>query len=148
MEAWLGDLQPWHWWVLGVMLLILEVTAPAVFFLWLGVAAGVVGFLKLLFPEMGWQGQTMWFSVLSIGAIAAWHLFVKKNPTATDQPLLNRRASQYLGRVFTLEDPIVNGVGRIRVDDTMWKINGPDAPAGAKVMVIGEDGVVLLVAPT
>lgn len=148
IEVWLGQLQHWHWWVLGVVLLILEVTAPAVFFLWMGAAAGLVGLLLLLFPEMGWQAQVVWFSVLSVGSIGLWHGFLKQRPTFTDQPRLNRRGSNYIGRIFTLDEPIVNGVGRLRVDDTMWKVGGPDTPAGDRVKVTGVDGVVLQVVPT
>nr|WP_240992123.1 NfeD family protein [endosymbiont of Riftia pachyptila] len=44
-----------------------------------------------------------------------------------------------------MEDPIINGEGKIRVDDTTWKIRGNDCPGGSQIKVIGVDGVVLLV---
>ena len=39
-----------HWWVLAVVLLALEVAAPGTFFLWLAMAAAVVGLIVLVLP--------------------------------------------------------------------------------------------------
>ena len=142
---WLAQVEYWHWWVLGVVLLILEVFSPGAFFLWLGVAAGVVGVVLLLAPELDWQIQLLLFAVLSVVSIAVGRTWLKRHPIETDLPTLNRRGEQYVGRVFTLEVPVVNGNGKIRVDDTTWKIRGDDRPAGSRVRVSGVDGTVLLV---
>ncbi|MEO5348964.1 MAG: NfeD family protein [Magnetococcus sp. YQC-3] len=133
----------WHWWIVAVVLIILEVISPAFFFLWLGIAAGVVGLLVLLVPDLGWKAQWLCFAGFSLVSLGVWHFMLKKRPTPTDQPTLNRRSSQYIGRTFALSDPIVNGVGRIRVDDSSWKVSGMDAPLGARVRVVGVDGTVL-----
>lgn len=145
MEAWLGQLEHWHWWIGAVVLLILEVTTPAFFFLWLGIAAAVTGLLLLLFPGMGWKVQFLWFSGMALASIAVWHLVLKKHPTATTLPVLNRRGSQYVGRVLTVAEPIVNGMGRVRVDDSVWKVSGPDCPQGTPVRVVAVDDAVLRV---
>lgn len=142
---WLNGIQYWHWLVLGLVLLILEVFAPTVFFMWLGVAAGLVGLLMLAMPDMGWQWQLLLFSVLSAIAVVAGRGWLNRHPIKTDLPALNRRGEQYIGRVFTLAEPIVNGGGKIRVDDTTWKIRGNDCEAGHRVRVIGVDGTVLQV---
>jgi membrane protein implicated in regulation of membrane protease activity len=60
---------------------------------------------------------------------------------------LNRRAEIYVGRTFTLERPIVDGRGRVRVDDTVWLVEGPDLPAGARVQVTGVANTLLRVTP-
>ena len=50
------------------------------------------------------------------------------------------RDSQYVGRVFTLEAPVVNGYGKIRVDDSTWKVAvNQDCPAGAKLRIVDAD---------
>ena len=143
--AWLDGLTYWHWWVLGVLFVILEVFSPAAFFLWMGIAAGIVGLLLLAVPALAWEYQLLIFSALSVASIALWRGWLKRHPTETDQPRLNRRGEQYLGRVFTLEHPVVNGLGKIRVDDSTWKISGPDCEAGTRIRVVGVDGVVLRV---
>ena len=138
-------LSHWHWWILAVALVILEVFAPGAFFLWLGISAGIVGGVVYLMPGMGWEYQVLMFSVLSVISIIVWRKFFRTKPTDTDQPALNRRGEQYVGRWFTLEEPIVNGLGKIHVDDSTWKIRGDDCPVGTRVEVTGVDGTVLLV---
>ncbi len=135
----------WHWWIGGLVLLILEVFLPGTFFLWMGVAAGFVGVLVWIWPAMPIEYQIIVFAVDSVVNIVAWKRYEKRRPVRTDQPALNRRGEQYVGRRFTLDDPIVNGVGHLRVDDTRWRIEGPDLPAGRKVVVTGVDGTVLRV---
>lgn len=48
-----------------------------------------------------------------------------------------------MGRTFTLSEPIINGRGKINVDDSTWRVEGPDLPAGTPVLVIGVDSVTL-----
>ena len=143
----MAAMEFWHWWIFALGLLILEVFAPGAYFLGMGVAAGLVGALLFAMPELGWQGQWIAFAVLSLAFIVGLRAWLRRHPPATDQPALNRRGEQYVGRVFTLEEPIVNGTGKVRVDDTTWKVWGPDAPAGTRVEVVGVDGVILRVVP-
>jgi len=135
----------WHWLVLAVALMILEVFAPGAFFLWLGISAAAVGGIVYMVPDLGWENQLLVFSVLSVVSIIVWRKFFKTTPEDTDQPSLNRRGHQYIGRVFTLDEAIHNGTGKIRVDDSTWKVRGEDSPEGTQVEVTGLDGTVLLV---
>jgi membrane protein implicated in regulation of membrane protease activity len=142
---WLQAVDFWHWWVLAVVLLILEVFSPGAFFLWMAIAAGIVGLLVLLSPGMFWEYQVLVFAVMSVASIVFWRMYFKQQPLESDHPSLNRRAEQYVGRVFTLQEPVVNGNGKIRVDDSTWKILGNDCPAGTRVRVTGSEGVILRV---
>ncbi|WP_457665045.1 NfeD family protein [Thiolapillus sp.] len=145
MMGLLSELQPWHWAVLGIVLLILEVFAPGVFFMWMGIAAGVVALLGWFVGGLSWQVQVLAFAGLSLVSVMLGRWWLSRHGMATEEPTLNRRGEQYIGRNFNLDEPIVNSVGKIRVDDTTWKISGPDCPAGSRVRVVGVDGVVLLV---
>ncbi|MCB1830792.1 MAG: NfeD family protein [Chromatiaceae bacterium] len=142
---WLENAVYWHWWVLSVVLIILETFSPGVFFIWMGVAAAAVGLVMLLFPDLGWEYQLLLFALVSVASVVLWRLLLDRHPTETDQPRLNRRGEQYIGRTFTLDEPIVNGLGKIRVDDSTWKIEGEDCIAGTRIRVVGVDGVVLKV---
>lgn len=141
------QLDYWHWWILGAGLLILEIFAPGAFFLWLAIAAGVTGLATFLLPAMGWEYQLLVFSVLAVVSIVAWRQYLRKHPTETDRPTLNRRGEQYVGRIFTLAEPIVNGEGKVRVDDTTWKIRGEDCAVGARIKIMDVDGTVLVCQP-
>jgi membrane protein implicated in regulation of membrane protease activity len=145
MTVFLQQVEFWHWWVLGVVLLILEVFAPGAFFLWLALAAGIVGLVVMMIPAMAWEAQLLLFALLSVASFLVGRLWLRRHPIETDLPTLNRRGEQYVGRVFTLDEAVVNGTGKIRVDDTTWKIRGDDCAAGARVRVTGVDGTVLLI---
>jgi len=139
------ELNSWHWGIAAVILIVLEILAPGAFMVWLGVAAIVVSILLAIFPAMTWETQFLIFAVLSVASIYGWRLYTKKNPPTTDQPNLNQRGEQYVNRIFTLEEAVVNGQGKIKVDDSTWKIEGADCDAGTQVRVTGVDGVVLKV---
>ena len=135
----------WHWWVAGVAFVVIEIFAPGFIFLWLGVAAAVVGLVMWFDPGLAWEIQLLIFAVVSVAAIFAWRAFARRLPPESDHPNLNRRGAQYVGRQFTLEEAIVNGQGVLRVDDTRWKVEGADLPAGSRVTVTGVEGTVLKV---
>jgi hypothetical protein len=140
----LEEIVYWHWWVLGLGMLILEAFMPGAIFLWMGISAAVVGLLLWLVPGLGWEWQFLIFALLSVISVVAWKKYRPK-PVETDRPALNRRGEQYVGRTFTLQEPIVNGVGKLQVDDTTWRISGAELPAGRKVQVTGVDGTTLRV---
>lgn len=145
MAEFLSRAEFWHWWVLAVVLLALEVAAPGTFFLWLAIAAGAVGLILLVAPSMIWQIQVLLFAVGGIAAVIAWRAYARRHPQTSDDPTLNRRGEQYVGQVFHLSEPIRDGRGRMKVADTIWRVAGPDLPAGARVRVVGVEGTVLKV---
>jgi len=132
----------WTWWVIGVLLIVLEMFAPAAFFLWMGISALITGAFLWVFPSMEWTVQLIIFSIQSILSIIVWRKFFFHISADSDQPLLNKRAQQFIGRIFTLEEDIVDGVGKIKIDDSSWRVLAEeDYLAKSKVKVIGEDGI-------
>ncbi len=148
MTEWLEHIVFWHWWILAGLLLILELTAPAFFFLWLGIAAAAVGLILLVFPAIGLEIQLVLFGIFAVVSVIAWRKYRETRPITTDQPNLNRRGHQYIGRVFSLDHPITNGEGKVTVDDSTWRVKGPDLPAGTSIKVTGIDGVIFKVEAT
>ena len=137
------DIVFWHWWVLGFGLFVAEMLLPTGFVLiWVGAAALIVGALAWLIPTLSWELQAVLFGVGSLVSFFLWKKFRPAIP-ASGQPSLNRRGESYVGRVFTLDEPIVNGVGKLRVDDSQWRIAGPDVAAGSTVRVINVEGATL-----
>jgi membrane protein implicated in regulation of membrane protease activity len=108
-------------------------------------AALLTGALLWAWPELSWEWQLVTFSLLSVASIVLARKLLSRHPIESDRPLLNRRAAQLVGRVCVLPEPIVNGEGKIRIDDSVWRISGADAVAGAQIRIVGADGVVLRV---
>jgi len=133
------------WACLALLLIAAEVVAPGVFMLWLGMAAGVVFAVVLLVPGIPRPLQALGFIVLSFAFIAFYRRYFRKSDEVSDQPLLNRRAEQFVGKVFVLDSAIVNGFGKIKVGDALWTVAGPELAAGSRVRVTTADSMVLTV---
>ena len=129
----------WQWWVLAAVLLIVEVLAPGTFFLWLAVAAGVVGLSMMLYPAM--SPETAWTLFAVLGVLSVILVLKYRKPPAADQASkLNKRGQDYVGRTFELVEPIHNGKGKLTIGDTPWTVSGPDLAAGTRVKVVSVEG--------
>jgi inner membrane protein len=129
------DLGPWSWIVLGLVLMGLELLAPGAFLLWLGLAAVLTGIADWALG-LSWQAALLVFALLSVGAVLVGRLVTRhKDEEDGGRPALNRRGQSLVGQVFI----------RLRVDDSSWRIAGPDTPAGAGVRVVRVEGATLVV---
>lgn len=141
--AFVAQYGPWSWVVAGLVLLGLELVVPGGILLWLGLAAVVTGILSALI-SIAWPVQFVIFGILAIVSIVIW-LRLKPHGTPTDRPFLNRRAERFVGQEVILDQPIRDGFGRVSLEDTTWRVQGPDLAAGQKVRIIAADGAVLKV---
>ncbi len=128
----------WTWWIIGIFLVILEISAPGTFFLWMGISAGIVGVILYIVPELAWELQLTIFAVLSVVTVLISRKYLQEN--GEDQSTLNQRGKRYIGMTVVVEEPIENNIGKVRIEDTLWRASGQDAPKGNKVRIIGIDG--------
>lgn len=134
------------WWLLALILIGVELMVPGFFMLWIGVAAAAMGLVLLVLPQLSFLTQAVVFALLAIVSCYLYWRFIRRALTEpSDQPRLNRRAEQYIGRRFVLETAIVNGQGKARVGDSLWLAEGPDLPVGSAIEVTGVDGSTLKV---
>ncbi|GER07337.1 membrane protein [Iodidimonas muriae] len=141
-DFWFG---PWMWFIIALLLLIVEMVAPGVLFLWIAIAAGATGLLTLQLPFLGPEMQGAAFAVLAVLATWAGRRYFRTRPKDEEAALLNRGPRAYVGRRLVVTGEIVNGVGRVKAGDTVWTAHGDDAPQGAVVEVWDVDGIVLKV---
>jgi membrane protein implicated in regulation of membrane protease activity len=94
---------------------------------------------------VSWQWQLIWFCGLSLASVLMAAKYLRKHPLESDRPLLNERAAQLIGQTFDLLDPIVNGRGSVKIGDSIWRVEGPELPKGARITVVGADGTLLKV---
>src|SRR6266516_3623177 len=109
----------WNWLIAAAAFFIIELLAPGAFMLWLGLSALLVGIISR-FVIWPWQYQLVAFAVFALASIPLW-------------------------RQFALEKPIVAGSGTVKIDDTIWRLSGPDSPAGSRVKVVRADAATLVV---
>ena len=146
MAEMFSTLGTWNWLVFGLLLMGLELMLPGVFLFWIGLAALLVGLLSFVIAP-SWQLQLLMFAVFAAAAVPVWRRVARSNSgVSNSNPFLNKRAEAMIGRVFTLEKPIVDGTGTVRIDDTIWRVAGPDTPAGSRVRIVRADGASLTVA--
>ncbi len=140
------ELTAWHWFTLACILLVLEITVPVAFFLWMAAAALASMLVALLWPSLGWQVEMGLFSVFALLSAIIWAKRPKQD-VVTDQSGLNERNYQYLGATVVVCNEIKNGVGKVKVNDSIWKAKGGDAKVGTQMQVVRVEGSVFHVEP-
>ena len=137
----------WYWAVLGGVFAVIEVAVPAMVCIWLAAAALGVAAISWRYPGLAWEHQALIFAALAVASVVLGRTAVGRTKASESERSLNRRAETYVGRMFTLDGAIVDGRGRLRVDDTVWLVAGPDLPAGTRVRVTGTENTLLRVEP-
>lgn len=145
MENFIPNVGTWFWWIIAALLLIGELLMPGVFLLWLAVAAALTGIVDLVLG-LGWQAEILTFAGFSLALVmASWKYVKRQRSPKSDQPNLNQRQMDYTGRHTTLLKAINNGAGRVRIDDSVWDVTGPELAQGTHVIVTGVSGSTLTV---
>ena len=143
----------WHWISIAGLLLIFELLIGAEFLLWLAFPAVASAGVAYVAPNLDWRIQVVLYILFELASLMVWKKYYRsKKLEATDQPHLNQRQQQFIGRTFTLVETLNNDEGKIGVDDSQWRVRivGDVAAAkkGSKVKVVDVDGMVLLVETT
>jgi membrane protein implicated in regulation of membrane protease activity len=146
VNEFLQHLDWWHWMVLAVLLAAAETLIPGAVIIWFAVSAGIIGLLMVV-VDIPWQYQLIGFGLLGLAALLLYRTYRKKNPGTFEQPNLNQRGLQYVGSELVLIEPIEQGSGKAKLGDGVWKVSGPELPAGARVRVTGANGTILTVIP-
>lgn len=137
----------WWWMTAGAILMVLEIVTPGIFFIWIGIGAFITGAIAAAFPSASSALLGFIFAVLCVISV-----FVGKKIMAgkKDEPDsgLNNRMAQYVGQVYQVYEPVVDGRGKISVGDTLWlAVAETDIAAGTAVKVTGVRGTMLEVEP-
>jgi membrane protein implicated in regulation of membrane protease activity len=146
MSNLLTSMEWWHWIVLAVVLAALETLLPGAIAIWFACSAALIGLLLIVLP-IPWQWQWIGFALLGVVAMLWYLKFRERHPEKDEQPNLNQRGAQYVGSELVLIEAIEQGSGKARLGDGVWKVTGPELPAGARVRVTGVNGTVLIVVP-
>lgn len=113
---------------------------------WIGAGVAFLGVSRLA-RGLDWGAAMLALGVALIVVDVALDYWIHHDTVScADAPGLNARASRLAGRVAVLDRPLIAGRGRVRIDDTLWAVEGPhDLTAGSRVIVTGCRGAVLLI---
>ncbi|HVZ99192.1 MAG TPA: NfeD family protein [Caulobacterales bacterium] len=137
---------PQLWLGLGLVLLIAELLSGTTYLLWPAVAAAVTA----LFAAMGAPlvAQICVFALMTIllvvfarPIVRAWLL-----QRQAGAPVLNDRAASLVGTRASATETFINGVGAVKINDSVWRAKSADAiEAGAVVEVLSVEGTTVTV---
>jgi len=131
------------WLALGGILLAIEMLGTGGYLLWSGIAAVITGILAWLVP-ISWEIQGTSFALLTLIAAFVWWRWLNGRKNSAKPEILNQRGQQLIGRRFTLDTPLVNGRGNLRVADSSWPvIADTNLAAGTEVIVVAVEGITL-----
>lgn len=134
----------WHWWVLAIALVVLEIFISGAVFLSMSIAAGMVGLVIWAYPPLPWTYQWSGFVVITVISLLLWQPPLNRSPLFNDDPRRNRRGEQYIGRTFILDEPLKDGNGTIEIDGVTWNLRGHNCKANSRILITGVDGTTLL----
>ncbi|MPW64478.1 NfeD family protein [Moraxella catarrhalis] len=146
-------LQPWHWAVIGMLLMIGELFIPSFAMLWFGVAALVTALLLWAVP-MGLLSQVVIWLGLSIVVCILWFRLIQ--PRIKTRTKAGLGGSVIVGEIGMIVSPVLtNGLGVVRfsvpkVGAAEWAcrtLDGRPIEVGTRVIVTAVMGNELIVMP-
>ena len=106
----------WWWLSAGVVLMVLEIVTPGIFFIWIGIGAFITGAVAAAFPSASASVLGFVFAILSVISVFVGKRVMGRKTDEQDSGLNNRMA-QYVGQVYQVYEPIMDGRGKISVGD-------------------------------
>ena len=150
MMEMLWMIEPWHWLVLGFILLIIEMFVPTFASLWFGAAAIIVAALSWLLP-ISVSVQIIIWLVLSAIFLLAWFKFIK--PLSVDRTKAGLGGSVIVGETgMIIVQPQPDRAGTVRFSvpivgaaEWMCRTTGEPVAVGDRVVVTDIVGNELIV---
>ncbi|MFZ5653401.1 MAG: NfeD family protein [Pseudomonadota bacterium] len=148
----LSQLLYWHWLVLGVALVVLEIFLASFVVLWFGVGALVVGLCQWLFPDLSFAAQLLIWLLASSAMAWVWFRWFK--PRMVDRTRAGIAREALIGECGqVVRAPADGGRGLVRFsvpvlgsDEWEFICLEPVAP-GDRVVIREFSGNTLVVAP-
>jgi len=139
-----ASLGPTHWLVLGLILLIAEMASGTTYLLWPAMAAFITALISLT-GATSWLADMGVFDVLVIALTWVGRPLVESWKREGAASGLNERSEALIGARGVIAN-FANGVGSVKVQDTVWRAVSDEAlEPGQAVVVDSVDGATLKV---
>jgi membrane protein implicated in regulation of membrane protease activity len=136
----------WAWTILGAVLALAELHAPGSYLIWVAVGAALTAAADAAWG-LSITGQLGVFAAASaLSCVAGYFVYRKAgNPLLDERAPLNQRNAAMVGARGTVSAPLVGGLGKVRLGDSVWLAEGPDLAEGTPVVVTSVRGTRLSV---
>ncbi len=142
----------WHWVVLGIVVVLLELAVPAFFLVWFGLGALIVGIVLLAVPALSFAWQILIWIVCSLAFIWLWFKVFKPGFYKTRAGMSKGAVVGEIGLVIRDIRPFEKGQIRFQkpmLGDEVWEsIADEEIKAGERVRVLDVEGNILKVGRT
>jgi membrane protein implicated in regulation of membrane protease activity len=139
----------WHWVVLGIVLVLLELAVPTFFLLWFGVGAIVVGIVLAVFPSLFFPWQILLWIACSVAFLGLWLKVFKPGKHKTRAGMSHGAVIGEIGLVTREIRPYGRGQVRFQkplLGDDLWEsIADVEIKVGERVKVLELEGNILKV---
>lgn len=144
------ELLYWHWIVIGIALMLVEIFVGSFFIFWFGAAAVVVGLAMVLAPSLGIIVQVLLWGIFSACFALAWFKYLK--PLSKDRTKAGLSRESLIGEIGqVLSAPNGESKGMLRFpapvlgNDEWLIISQDDLKVGDRASVIDLSGNSLIV---
>lgn len=139
----------WHWMVLGIVLVLLELAVPSFFLVWFGVGAIIVGIGLVVFPTLSFAWQILLWIACSVAFVALWFKIFRPGFHKTRAGMSKGGAIGEIGLVTRAIRPDATGEVRFQkplLGADVWESSAQEAfRVGERVKVLDVDGNTLKV---
>jgi membrane protein implicated in regulation of membrane protease activity len=139
----------WHWIVLGIALMLLELAVPAFFVIWFGAGALIVGLVLLAVPALSFAWQIIIWSACSLLLIWFWFKVFRPNMHKTRAGMSRGALVGEIGLVTRDIRPFEKGQIRFQKpilgDETWEALAEEEIRTGDRVRVLDVEGNTLKV---
>lgn len=138
----------WPWFVIGLVLLIIEVLGAGGFLVGLAAGGFAVGLVVLFVPDLSVFMQITLFAIISLIATLIYFKFFRVTEPGEKISKFSPLEGM-IGKQFEVTQDLTAGLEvREQIGDTLWRIRAEDSvEKGDRVIVTGEDSMCLLVKP-
>src|SRR5262245_54852190 len=139
----------WHWLVLGIVLVLLELAIPSFFVIWFGLGAIIVGIALLAFPAFTFAWQILLWVVCSVIFVVLWFKVFRAGRHKTHAGMSKAAVLGEIGVVTREMRPFAKGQIRFQkpiLGDELWEsIADEEIRVGERVKVLDVEGNILKV---
>lgn len=134
------------WFIIGVILLVLELALPGLIVMFFGIGAWITALAIILFHP-GINTQLLIFVVSSVLSLLIFRRYLQKTFFSENRDNTNSLEEEFIGKTAIAEIDLISGIrGKVSFKGTTWPaICDTDVSAGEQVIIKEKDSITLLV---